>query len=314
MATINTVLGTVDTADLGCTLTHEHIFVGPAGSYGNFPELLDSNSFDGIVDGLKAAKAGGIDTIVDATTHDLGRDIELLAEASRQSGVNIVACTGWWLDFPRYFEGISPDQLAEVFTREIEEGISGTDIKAGILKSASDMEGVTPQAEIVLRAIARAHHRTGVPMMLHSYSPGQVARQQLAVLGEEGVPMNRIKIDHPLSNTDLEYLTWLLDQGCYLSMDSFPGMGVSPRARAKTVKALMDAGSSNRLCPSHDFVQGRIKVANPLISDEERLKRNPHGYLYIRNVIFPMLKEMGASEEELNRLCVIGPRNFFEGV
>lgn len=314
MARINTVLGPMETADLGTTLTHEHLLVGPAGSYRDFPELFVPQVFDMVVEGLKAAKAGGIDTIVDATTADLGRDVEFLAEASQASGVNVLACTGWWLDFPRFFEGISPDQLADVFTREIEVGISGTDIKAGVLKSASDMEGVTPNDAVVLRAIARAYHRTKVPIMLHSYAPGQVARQQLAILEEEGVPMNRIKIDHPLSSSDEEYLTWLLDQGCFLSMDSFPGMGVSPHARAQTMKNLMDAGYADRLCPSHDIVQARIKVADPMISDEERLKANPHGYLYIHQEIFPRLKEMGATDEELGRLCVAGPRGFFEGV
>ncbi|MCP4753513.1 MAG: hypothetical protein GY866_21695 [Proteobacteria bacterium] len=314
MMKINTVLGPLDTSELGTTLTHEHLFVGPAGSYKDFPELLGPDVFDRIVEGLKAAKEGGIDTIVDATTTDLGRDVELMVEASRASGVNIIACTGWWLDFPRFFEGISPDQLTEVFVREIQRGMSGTDVKAGILKSASDMEGVTPNAEIVLRAIARAHHQTDLPIMLHSFSAGQVARQQLKILAQEGVPMNRIKIDHNLSNTDVEYQSWLLDQGCYLSMDSFPGRGTSPRARAKTVKALMDAGYSDRLCPSHDLVQKFIQVANPEISEEERLKANPHAYLYIEKKIYPMLREMGASHEELKNLCLVGPRNFFEGV
>ena len=314
MTYVNTVLGPLDTAELGTTLTHEHLFVGPAGSYRDFPELLKPDIFERIIDGLKKAKDGGIDTIVDATTADLGRDVELLAEASRRSGVNIIACTGWWLDFPRFYEGISPDQLAEVFVREIEKGISGTDIKAGILKSASDMEGVTVQGEIVLRAIARAHHQTQVPIMLHTYSPGQVARRQLSILKEENVAMNRIKVDHNLSNTDVEYHTWVLDQGCYLSMDSFPGMGTSLMARIKTMKALMDAGYGDRLCPSHDHVQEWIVVANPEISEEERLRHNPHGYLYIQNVVYPMLKEMGADGKELKDLCIKGPRNFFEGV
>ena len=126
--------------------------------------------------------------------------------------------------------------------------------------------------------------------------------------------MNRIKVDHNLSNTDVEYQTWLLDLGCYLSMDSFPGMGTSPRARAKTMKALMDAGYADRLCPSHDLVQARIMVTNPEISAEERLGLNPHGYLYIQKVVYPMLREMGANDEELKNLCIKGPRNFFEGV
>lgn len=314
MAVINSVLGPLDTSDLGFTLTHEHVLVAPAGVYRDYPELLDSDPVERAVKGLQKAGEGGVDTIVDATTLDLGRNINFLAEASRRSGVNIIACTGWWLDFPRFFEGVSADQLAEVFIREVERGISGTDIKAGILKAASDMEGVKPEDEIVLRAVARAHLKTGVPIMLHSYALLQVERQQLAILKEEGVSMNRVKIDHPLSNTDLEYLTWLLDQGCYLSMDSFPGSSdASPQARARIMKALLDAGYADRLCPSHDHLLVYVNAADPEMTADERMKLNPHGLLYIKKAVFPMLREMGVDEETLNTLCINGPRNFFEG-
>jgi phosphotriesterase-related protein len=314
MTVINSVLGPLDTNEIGFTLMHEHLIVAPAGVYRDYPELLGSNLMERVVDGLKKAKEGGIDTIVDATTLDLGRNIELTAEASRRSGVNIIACSGWWLDFPRYFQGVSAEQLEELFVREVEEGISGTDIKAGILKSAADMTGVTSNEETVLRAVARAHHKTGVPIMIHSYSPGQVGRQQLAVLQEEGVDLKRVKMDHSNDTTDVEYLTWLLDQGCYLGLDRYPGMITSSSSRTKTLKALIDAGYADRLCPSHDATILRVLAANPLITEEERLKRNPHGYLYMKKVVFAQLREMGVSEEILNNLCVTGPRNFFEGV
>ncbi|MBW1709361.1 MAG: hypothetical protein JRG97_05740 [Deltaproteobacteria bacterium] len=313
MAIINSVLGPLDTADLGFTLMHEHLIVAAAGVYRDYPELLGSNLIDRVVDELKKAKEGGIDTIVDLTTLDLGRDIELMAEASRRSGVNIIACSGWWLDVPRFFEGVSADQMAEVFIREVEEGISGTGIKAGLLKSASDMTGVTPEAEIILRGVARAHLKTNVPIALHSYSPGQVGRMQLPILNEEGVDLKRVKMDHSNDTTDVEYLTWLLDQGCFLGLDRYPGWNVSPLARTQTMKALIDAGYTDRLCPSHDGTVLRVMAANPLISEEERLKANPYGFLYIKKVVFPQLREMGVSEETVNSLCVDNPRNFFEG-
>jgi phosphotriesterase-related protein len=314
MTVINSVLGTLDTNELGFTLMHEHLIVAPTGVYRDYPELLGSNLMERVVDGLKQAKEGGVDTIVDATTLDLGRDIELMAEASRRSGVNIIACSGWWLDYPRFFQGVSAEQLEELFLREIEEGISGTNIKAGILKSAADMTGVTSNEETVLRAVARAHLKTGVPIMVHSYSPGQVGRQQLAVLSEEGVDLKRVKFDHSNDTTDVEYLTWLMEQGCYLGLDRYPGMITSPLSRTKTMKALIDAGYADRLCPSHDGTVLRVLAANPIITEEERLKRNPHGYLYMKKVVFPLLREMGVAEEILNNLCVVGPRNFFEGV
>ena len=312
MVMINTVCGPVNTDELGKTLTHEHLFVGPAGSYKEFPELLDADVFEKIVVCLVQAKRRGVDTLVDATTSDLGRDVDLLEQAAKVSGMNIIACTGWWLDFPRYFEGISADQLADVFVREIEEGIAGSEVKAGVLKSASGMEGVTRHGETVLRAIALAHHRTNVPIMLHTYTPGQVSSRQLAILMEGGVAPNRVKIDHALATADVDYLAALLDKGCFLSMDAFPGRGASPATRAKTMKALMDAGYSDRLCPSHDYVCARIRVASPEIPDEERLKMNPHALGYIQKEIFPMLAEMGVSESALEHLLVNGPRNFFE--
>lgn len=314
MTVINAVLGPLDTNDIGFTLMHEHLIVSPAGVYRDYPELLGSNLMERVVDGLKKAKEGGIDTIVDATTLDLGRDIELMAEASRRSGVNIIACSGWWLDFPRFFQGVSAEQLEELFIREVEEGISGTNIKAGILKSASDINGVTSNEETVLRAVARAHLKTGVPIMVHSYSPGQVGRQQLAVLQEEGVDLKRVKMDHSNDTTDVEYLTWLMEQGCYLGLDRYPGMVTSSLSRTKTMKALIDAGYADRLCPSHDGTVLRVLAANPIITEEERLRRNPHGYLYMKEVVFSNLREMGVAEDILNSLCVVGPRNFFEGV
>jgi len=314
MASVNTVLGPIDSKDLGFTLMHEHILVGFAGVYRDYPELLGENPLERAVNELEKAKEGGIDTIVDATTTDLGRDIEMIAEASRRSGVKIIAVAGWWLDTPRFFAGVTADQLAKVFVREVEEGISGTTIKAGLLKAASDYGEMSSQEKTVLRAVARAHLKTGVPIVLHSYSPGQVGRQQLAVLKEEGVPFGRVKLDHSKDTTDVEYLTWVLEQGCYLGLDRYPGRFTSPRARTNTMKALIDAGWADRLCPSHD--RSAISFIGPdwRQMEEERRRYNPHGYLYIKEVVFGQLRQMGVSEEVIGGLCVNGARNFFDGV
>jgi len=313
MTTINTVLGPVEAKDLGFTLMHEHVLVGFAGVYRDYPELLGDKPLDRAVDVLKRCKEGGIDTIVDATTTDLGRDIEMIAEASRRSGVNIIAVSGWWLDIPMFFRGASVEQLADVFVREVEEGISGTGIKPGLLKSASDYGGVTPQAEVVLRAIGRTHLRTGLPIMIHSYSPGQVGKQQLGILQEEGVDPGRVKFDHSNDTTDLEYLTWLLEQGCFLGLDRYPGRLVSHRARTNTMKALIDTGWADRLCPSHD--SSTITFIGPdwQQAEEERRKYNPHGFLFMKEVVFAQLRDMGVNGDIIDGLCVKGPRSFFEG-
>ena len=313
MATVNAVLGPLDTANLGFTLMHEHIMVGAAGVYRDCPELLGPNCMERVVARLTAAKEEGIDTLVDATTVDLGRDVELLAEASRRTGIQIIACTGWWLDVPRFFAGVSPDQLARVFVREIEKGIGGTDIKAGILKSASDVAGVTPEEEIVLRAVARAHLETGIPIMLHSDALGQLAKKQLAILKEEGVDLSKVAVDHVNDSTDMEYLNWILDQGCYLGMDRYPGIGLSSRERTETLKSLIDAGWIDRLLPSHDFGLATPETFYPPDVKESIERDNPYGYLYMKKVVFNQLSEMGVPDAVLDTLCVNGPRKFFEG-
>lgn len=311
MSKINTVLGTMDTKKMGFTLAHEHLMTGYHGIMNECPGFMVGKPFERIITRLKEAKEGGIDTIVDMTTNDLGRDVNLMAEASRLTGVNIVAISGWWLDVPRFLDEVSPDQMAKTFVKEIEEGIAGTGIKSGLLKSASDIEGITPRQEIALRGVARAHLKTGVPIAIHSYHPGQVAKQQLRILKQEGVDLRRVKVDHSNDTTDVEYLLWILDQGCYLGLDRYPGRMVSPKARTKTMKALIDAGFADRLCPSHDCSLAYVLPDKETVKERESI--NPHRYLYLKKVVFPWLKEMGVSDSVISKLCINGPRNFFEG-
>ena len=49
MTTINSVLGPLDTADLGFTLMHEHLVVSSAGITQNYAELLGDRFMDHIV-------------------------------------------------------------------------------------------------------------------------------------------------------------------------------------------------------------------------------------------------------------------------
>ena len=313
---INSVTGPIAADQLGFTLMHEHVMVSASGMYRSYPDLLGPNREQRAIDALKEAKAAGIDTFVDATTFDLGRDPELLRTVSAASGVNIVNVTGWWLDVPRFIRNVSPKQMAREFVRDIEQGFRGTDVKAGLLKCAADFEGVTPELEIMNRAVAHAHNETGVPIMVHSYPTGQVARRQIAIFKEEGVDLERVKIDHSNDTTDTDYLKWILDQGCFLGLDRYPGHLVNPQMRTRTMKALMDAGYGERLCPAHDCICLHIlnERADGTLPEEHALAlRNPDGYLYMHRHVIPHLKELGASDADVEMLFVDNPQRFFEG-
>ncbi|MBM4203957.1 MAG: phosphotriesterase-related protein [Gammaproteobacteria bacterium] len=316
MPSVMTVTGPVDVNQLGFTLMHEHVLISASGLMKSYPALLGPDPETRAINALKESKAHGIQTMVDATTFDLGREPELLARVSAKSGVNLVNVTGWWLDVPRFMWGVGVNQMAREFVRDIEEGFRGTGVRAGILKCAADFEGVTAPLETMARAVARAHVKTGLRIMVHSYPTGQLARRQIQIFREEGVDLTRVKIDHSNDTTDLEYLQWILDQGCYLGLDRYPGRLVSPKQRTNTLYALMKLGYGDRLCPSHDCICLHIhnEQADGTLPEKHDFQRsNPDGWLYMHRQVIPQLQSMGASDVQIQNLFVDNPRRFFGG-
>ena len=316
MPAINTVLGPVESADLGFTLSHEHVGTNSAGVRHTYPEFIDR---EGIIEqsvaALKEAYDEGLRTMIDVSTFDLGRDVGMMEEVSRKTGVQIIAATGNHLAVPRSFGEVSPDTIVPLYVREIEEGIEGTGIKAGIIKVASDRGGITDAQEVVLRAAARTHIQTGIPISNHTWSPDRVGDQQVRILQEEGVDMNRVYIGHSNDDTDMDYLLGLLDKGVCLGLDRYPGGRVpgTPNweQRTEVVKKLIDAGHCGRLMLSHDYSVPKAR-RDPEMQEQRRLA-NPDGYNFITRKVLPRLRELGASEDNIRQMMEENPRRFFEG-
>ncbi len=311
MATVQTASGPVDEDRLGFTLSHEHIIVGSAGVRETYPFLFDMpRTHERVIAELSEAKAGGVDTIIDATTMDLSRDVDFVADVSRASGMQVVVATGLWRDIPRVFWGRSPDFTADIFIHEIQEGIGPKLIKAGVIKVASDQEGVTPEAELVLRAAARACKATGVPITTHQWAPAQVGRRQVEILLEEGVEMSRVCIGHSADTTDVDYLEGLLKQGVYLSMDRYPTRPGMPdwRERNATVKALIERGWADRLMVGHDYAPAPY-LADGSGPEAER----PTRYLFVSTTALPALRNDGVDEASIRKMTVDNPRRFLAG-
>ena len=314
---INSVLGPMDTADLGVTLSHEHVLVSSAGIQYVYPEFIDREGTiaRGVAD-LREAHGEGLRTIVDVTTIDLGRDIRMLEQVSRDSGVNIICATGTWRDIPRAFWTADPDMIAPLYIREIQDGIEGTGIKAGIIKVANDRGGVTPEGEIILRAAARAQKATGVPISTHTYAPERVGEQQVAIFEDEGVDLNRVYVGHSNDTTDADYLIGLLRRSVWIGLDRYPG-GTTPgtpdwRGRTETAKKLIDAGFGHRIMLGHDW-SVTLTIASRQ-AQEARRAYNPDSYLFINRNVLPRLKELGVSQDEIDKIMVDNPRRFFEGL
>ena len=316
MATINSVLGPLDTADMGFTLAHEHVLVSSAGIQQVYPEFIPRDAIiERAIQDLSAARAEGVRTIIDVTTIDLGRDIRMLEDVSRGSGVNIIAATGTWRDIPRVFWEASPDSIAALYIREIEQGIEGAGIKAGVIKVANDKGGVTPQGEIILRAAARAHKATGVPISTHTWAPERVGLQQARIFEEEGVDLNRVYVGHSNDTTNHAYLIELLDKGAWIGLDRYPGWASEGtdtpdwQDRTRTAARLVEAGYGHKIMLSHDW---SIPISRP--TEDERTRRearNADGYLFIHRRVLPLLRDFGVSQDAIDQMMVHNPRNFF---
>lgn len=309
-AVVQTVLGPIDADRLGVTLSHEHVLV-TFGDHLHYPWLFDwERTKARVIDELREAKAGGVDTIIDLTTPDLGRDVAFVREVAQASGINVVVATGLWRDIPRSFWSRDPDEIADIFVREIEVGIADTGIRAGVIKVANDMGGVTPEGERVLRAAARALKRTGCPISTHQWAPERVGARQVEIFREEGAPMDRICIGHSADTTDVDYLESLLQAGVFLSLDRYPGAPGRPdwRQRNATLKALIERGWADRLMVGHDYAPPPVAAGAA-----EVVRERPTRYLFLRSVALPALAAEGVDPDIIERIQREVPRRFLTG-
>jgi len=316
MATVNSVLGPVTGDKLGFTLVHEHVSVSSAGIPQVFPEFIDrQGTIDVAVKQLRSAFEEGVRTIVDVTTMDLGRDIRLLEEVSRLSGVQIIPCTGTWLDIPRVLGAASPDVVADLYTREIDAGIEGTGIRAGIIKVANDATGVSREGEVILRAAARASLRTGVRITTHTDAQARIGEQQIRIFEDEGVDLPNVCIGHSNNTTDTDYLIGIAAKGAYVGMDHYPG-GRRPgtpnwEERTSVLSDLIKAGVGDRLLLSHD----NLVTVTPANREEreQRLQYNPDVYSFVSRKVLPRLRELGVTDKAIHDITVENPRRFLTG-
>ena len=311
MPTVETVLGPVEASQLGFTLSHEHVTLSMGNDARHYPWRFDWEATRAnAIRELSEAKAGGVGTIIELTTPDLGRDVTFMRDVARETGMHIVAATGIWRDVPRSFWARELDDIADIFAHEIEIGIEETGIKAGVIKVANDVGGVTPEGERVLRGAARACKRTGTPISTHHWAPEQVGRRQVELFALEGAPMDRIAIGHSGDSTDVGYLEGLLKAGVYLSMDRYPGGPGRPswEQRNETVKALIERGWVERLMLGRDHAPTHVLKGRP-----GYVTSTPTRYLHLSTVAIPAMLAAGVSPEDVHTMTVDVPRRFLSG-
>ena len=234
MAQVQTVTGPIEAEELGTTLIHEHLRNADEAVRNQWPiagavkedkpyEVPPDQVFDIAVREAKAAVELGVKTIGEPTAMFLGRDVGFMRRVAEESGLQVIPCTGIYTydHLPQFFLNRDPDQIADLFVHDIENGIQETDIKAAFIKCAADAPGVNENIEKVHRAAARASVRTGAPIMAHSRPASNTGPRQVEIFLEEGVEPAKIQIAHTGDSDDLDYIEGILETGVWIGLDRY---------------------------------------------------------------------------------------------
>jgi phosphotriesterase-related protein len=320
---VQTVTGPVDTAALGQVLMHEHVFVLTPDVQQNYPEEWgseDARVADAVAK-LTALAATGVRTIVDPTVVGLGRYIPRIRRVAEQVDLNIVVATGCYTykDVPFFFHhrgpaldaalGTSvPDPMVDMFVGDLEQGIAGTGVRAAFLKCAIDAPGLTTGVERVMRAVARAHGRTGAPITVHTHPGTQQGLAVQRVFAEEGVDPRRVVLGHSGDTTDADHLSALADAGFLLGMDRFGiNLDTTFEARADVVVEMCRRGYAESMVLSQDaacYIDWVDPAVMAMLTDWR--------YTHIHEDVLPYLREHGVTDEQIDAMLVANPRRYFE--
>ena len=319
MSKIQTISGVIDSEDIGWTLSHEHLVSGMGGMdriglYDEKEALRRCN------EALQVAHDAQIKTIIDCTPVDLGRQVSAFQSLSSTSSINIIAATGLYRWVPLSYYSWDPDTVAHFFQREIEEGIEGTAIHAGIIKIAWDVEysstvggpnSLHSQLEKCARGAARAAKRSGVPITCHTRAIDKVGIRLLDIFEDEEVDLRAVTIGHTNDSPDIKYVLELAKRGANVGLDRFTrNMSEEELIRRSEIAlALIKSGYSEQTSLGHDSAAYSINrgpaSGGPRIED-------PECWLPVPNFEIPWLRDKGVDEDSIDSMMIKSVQRTFE--
>lgn len=304
---IPTVTGEILPRQMGITSLHEHIPL-------NFEPEQRAKSMAFAISELKKAKEKGLQTIVEVSPT---RDAAGLREVSLATGVNVVCCTGYYV-LTKEQQSLTVEECENHMITEIEEGISGTSIRPGVIKVAAKGLPITPAEKNVLIAAARVQKRYGLPICTHAVS-GCAEQQQ--ILEEAGADLTRIYFSHVEATfgwsgrkveQQIDYLENVVKKGSTLSFNNFGNWyHTKPEDLALIIRELTKRGYDDRMVATMDltwtFENNDLKI---LWSDTNEDGKN-RTYSYLLQKAVPWMRENRISRKSVNKFIHDNPQRLF---
>ena len=257
--------------------------------------------------------AGGR-TVVDPTNNGLGRDPAPLVRIAEATRTHILMGAGYYLGgtHPDDMADRSADSITAEIVADIQLGVDGTDVKAGLIGEIGCTFPWLPNEKKSLRAAVAAQLETGAPLMVHPgrdpMSPVEIAE----IVDEEGGDLTRTIICH-IDRTciDRAWLTDMAATGVYLEYDLFgnesswypPNPAVDMPSDAERMDVVLwhfEQGLEKQILLSHD------------IATKHRLHQyGGLGYDHLITNVAPRLLQRGLSETDVATLIVDNPKRVY---
>lgn len=325
MKTVETVTGPIPADRLGKTLIHEHFIFGYPGFQGDVTlgAFNKEGALEAAIGIARLLQSYGVQTVVDPTPNECGRDPLFLRQISDATGLQIICATGYYYEgegATPYFKfrqglGTAEEDIYQMFITEINEGIAGTGIKPGIIKLASSKDEITEYEKMFFRAAARVQQETGIVILTHTQE-GTMGPEQARMLIEHGADPNKIIIGHMCGNTNPEYHKEVMDEGVRIGFDRF-GIQVLVGApldqeRVATLISLLESGYEDQILLAHDRVN--IWLGRPPVMNEQvtKIMENWHPGHIFENIL-PDLREKGITEQQISKMLEENAVSLFAG-
>src|SRR5690554_7396 len=303
---IMTVRGPIPSSEMGLTLIHEHVLVDFIGADKTGSHRWNRQEVIPVVlPFLEQAKGQGVKTIVECTPAYIGRDPLLLKELSEATGMHLITNTGYYgasddKYLPEHAYSETADQLAKRWIKEWEEGIDGTGIRPGFIKTGVNGGSLSELHAKLITAAALTHLQTGLSIASHT-GPGLPAFEQIKLLEKEGVSAEAFIWVHAQGEKSLQRHVDAAKVGAWVSLD---GLGNSNLEEyLKMVKSLKEHGFLHKTLVSHDA---------GWYSPGEENGGEFRGYTVLLEKFIPLLLEEGFSQEDIHQLLVINPQKVME--
>ena len=317
MSFVRTILGDIDSKDMGITNSHEHLIRIGGAEVALHGEDYRLPFVDKAVEEAQRFMDCGGKTIVDMNPVGVGRDIVKLLEVNKAlPNMHLIVTTGFHASHVydkvvHWVVRYSVNQIADLLIAEIEEGIDEHDYmgpivkrskaKAGCIKIGTSYGMITPFEEKEIQAAAIAAKETGALINTHT-GHGTMALEQVEKFISLGVKPERVMVGHVQRITDPWYHKKIAALGAGFSYDGGYRVKYWPdRFRVELIQELIKAGYQKHITLATDSGKKSYQIAYGAGT----------GVDYDLKVFVPRLREEGVSEAAIEDILVNNPARYF---